>query len=150
MLPVSHARLCRALRRLGVGEADLGDVAQELFLTVHTRFGDYDPSRPLRTWLYAFCLRYASNYRKLARHRAEGLAEPEAAHGQSDAVVARDLVLRALEKLDFDRRTALVLHDMEQLSAPEIAGELGVPLNTVYSRIRAARDAFKAILAEDA
>lgn len=140
--------VCRALRRLGVREADLGDVAQELFLTVHARFDHYDAGRPLRKWLYAFCLRYASNYRKLARHRAEDLGEHalRVSDDQSEAAMARDLVLRALGALDFERRVALVLHDLEGLSAPEIAELTQTPLNTVYSRLRLARDDFRRAL----
>lgn len=142
------AFVCRALRRLGVREADLGDVAQEIFLTVHTRFGEYDQARPIRTWLYAFCLRYASNYRRLARHRDEELGDREhrAPGDRTDAALARDLVLRALESLDFDRRSALVFHDMEGLSAPEIAHLTSAPLNTVYSRLRLAREDFRRAL----
>lgn len=135
--------VCRALRRLGVREADLGDVAQELFLTVHDRLADYDPSRPIRTWLHGFCLRFASNYRRLARHRGKDLPDEPPASDRSDAAATRDLVMRALERLDFEKRTTLVLHDMEGLSAPEIAELTKVPLNTVYSRLRLARADFR-------
>lgn len=139
------AFVCRALRRLGVREADLADVAQELFLTVHARYGEYDASRPVRTWLYAFCIRFASNYRKLARHRGEGLEDHVArAVDKSEAAAARDLVMRALDRLDEDRRVVLVLHDMEGVAAPEIADIVKAPLNTVYSRIRLARSDFRA------
>jgi RNA polymerase sigma-70 factor (ECF subfamily) len=33
----------------------------------------------------------------------------------------------------------LVLHEIEEMTAPEIAEILGIPLNTVYSRLRIAR-----------
>jgi len=139
----------RALRRLGVREADLSDVAQELFVVVHDRIGEVHTPESLRPWLSAFCLRFAANYRRLARHRGESLDEAvlpaQASFG--DAAHARDLVLRALDQLDFDQRTALVLHDLEGLPAPDIASLTGVPLNTVYSRIRLARKQFRAHVA---
>ena len=42
-----------------------------------------------------------------------------------------------------DRRAVLVMHDLEGWTAPEIAAEIGVPLNTVYSRLRLARAEFR-------
>jgi RNA polymerase sigma-70 factor (ECF subfamily) len=136
--------VCRSLRRLGVREADMKDVAQEIFLAVHRHLDEYEPSRPVRPWLFSFSLRFAANYRRLARNRAhvpdDGLHQ-EAARGSD--VEARDLVLRALEALDFDFRVVFVMHDLEGFSAPEIAEQTGCKLNTVYSRIRLAREGFK-------
>ena len=44
--------LCRTLRRLGVPAADIEDVAHEVFLVLHRRWEDYDPSCALRPWLF--------------------------------------------------------------------------------------------------
>jgi RNA polymerase sigma-70 factor, ECF subfamily len=137
--------VCRALRRLGVREGDLEDVAQELFITVYDNIADYDSARPLRPWLLSFSLRFAANYRRLARHG--GIQEEDMRalrRSSNDAPAeARDMVLRALETLEFDRRAVLVMHDLEGWTAPEIAAEIGVPLNTVYSRLRLARAEFR-------
>jgi RNA polymerase sigma-70 factor, ECF subfamily len=140
--------VCRTLRRLGVRQADLKDVAQELFLTVHQRFGEYDPARPLRPWLFSFALRLAANYRRLSRNRGHvsDVVLAEHTSGPPEAE-ARDLVLGALGELDFDRRVALVMHDLEGFAAPEIAEHLGLNVNTVYSRIRLARDDFRSAVA---
>ena len=136
--------VCRALRRLGVREADLKDVAQELFVSVHARLGDYDRVRPIRPWLFSFAVRYASNYRRLARNQTpDGETKGEPRTEDSPQIEARDLVLRALNRLDFDRRAVVVMHDLEGFAAPDIAVQLGVPLNTVYSRIRLARADFR-------
>jgi RNA polymerase sigma-70 factor (ECF subfamily) len=45
----------------------------------------------------------------------------------------------ALATIDMGRRAVLVLHEIEEMTAPEIAHVLGIPLNTVYSRLRVAR-----------
>jgi RNA polymerase sigma-70 factor (ECF subfamily) len=142
--------VCRILQRLGVHERDVPDVAQELFLAVNEKLASNDVDGD-RSWLYAYCVRYASNYRKLARHRermdsdqtAEGSRTNTASRARGDDFAARDLVHRALHSLDHDKREALVLHDMEGLSAPEIADITGTPLNTVYSRVRLARESFR-------
>ena len=60
-----------ALRRLGVAARDLEDLTQQVFLQVHGQLATFDPSRPLRPWLFAFAFHAASNHRKLARHRVE-------------------------------------------------------------------------------
>jgi RNA polymerase sigma-70 factor, ECF subfamily len=140
-----YVYVCRSLRRLGVREADVPDVAQELFLLVHRELARYDRQRPLRPWLYAFVVRLAANHRKLRRHAYErgdeGLASAPAG---SDDAATRDLVLRALATLDDDKRTVLVLFDLEGFDAKEIAAITGAPVNTVYSRLRLAREAFRA------
>ena len=59
----------------------------------------------------------------------------------------RALVLRGLERLDFERRTVLVLHDIEGHSMPEIAAALEENVNTLYARLRAARQQFAAAVA---
>lgn len=150
MFDAEFAWVCRTLRRLGVAPGDLEDVAQELFVTVHRNFTDYDPARPLKPWLFSFALRFASNYRRLARTRGHG---GEDALARLSAVPdanadARDLVLRALSALEFGPRSLVVMHDLEGFDAPEIASQLGIPLNTVYSRLRTARAAFRSAITE--
>jgi RNA polymerase sigma-70 factor (ECF subfamily) len=137
--------VCRALRRLGVTDGDLEDVAQELFITVYENLAAYDPARPIRPWLLSFALRFAANYRRLARHRGVVHDDTRSADPQpvGAATEARDLVLRALETLDFERRVTLVMHDLEGWGAPEVAAAVGAPLNTVYSRLRVARADFR-------
>jgi RNA polymerase sigma-70 factor (ECF subfamily) len=51
-----------------------------------------------------------------------------------------------LDELSEPKRTAFVLSELEELSVPEIAAALGENLNTVYSRVRAARSEFDAAL----
>jgi RNA polymerase sigma-70 factor (ECF subfamily) len=141
--------VCRTLQRLGVRPGDVDDVAQELFLTVHRSLPSFDSSRPVRPWLCGFSVRFAANYRRLGR-----LGESPLAHAEHEPAPpgidpeARDLVLKILERLDFDRRAVVVMHDMEGFDAPEIAEALGVPLNTVYSRLRLARATLKVAAAE--
>ena len=144
--------VCRSLLRLGVREADLADVAQDVFVVVHRSFGTLDRERHPRPWLFGFARGYASNYRRLGWHRAGEILDDHRGSSQRlvDKIDARTRVARGLAALDDDKATVLVLHDMEGLAAPEIAMELGVPVNTIYTRIRAARAAFKAALAEDA
>lgn len=141
-----HARyLWRALLGLGVRPGDVDDVCQEVFLIVHRRLPEFD-GRALRSWLYAICLRVASEYRRSARVRREvSVAElPEALSpaGQVEAVFAGELgeqLLAALDGLDDEKREAFVLYEIEELPLREVAESLGCPLQTAYSRLQAAR-----------
>jgi RNA polymerase sigma-70 factor, ECF subfamily len=60
---------------------------------------------------------------------------------------ARRVVFDALDRLSDEQRAVFVLHDLEGKAAPEIAADLDVPLNTVYSRLRLARERFAAHVA---
>jgi RNA polymerase sigma-70 factor, ECF subfamily len=59
-------------------------------------------------------------------------------------------VVSALVQVTEEQRALLILHDMEGVTAPELAAEYNVPLNTMYTRVRAAREAFRTALTEDA
>jgi RNA polymerase sigma-70 factor (ECF subfamily) len=141
------------LRRLGIRESDLEDLSHEVFLKVHARLDQYDASRPMRPWLFGFAYRVAADHRRLARHRLEVLGAPVEA---VDPMVAPDerieadeeraLVEAALGELDLDRRAVLVLHDVDEVPIPAIAQELGIPVNTAYSRLRLARHELAAAL----
>ncbi len=138
-----------ALRKLGIHPADLEDVAHEVFVVVHRHLADYDPTRPLRPWIFGICVRVASDYRRLARHRRE--VAPGAVEATDPAPAADEhmaqrqaqaMVNEALDTLDLDRRAVLVLHDIEEETMPVIAEALAIPLNTAYSRLRLARRDF--------
>jgi RNA polymerase sigma-70 factor (ECF subfamily) len=59
---------------------------------------------------------------------------------------ARRRVHGALQVLPLEQRAVMVMHDLDGCTAPEVAEALEVPLNTVYSRLRLARDKFVAAL----
>lgn len=146
-----HARyLWRALLGLGVRSADVDDVCQEVLLIVHRRLPEFD-GRALRSWLYAICLRVASEYRRSARVRREiPVAEtPETgvARGPLEDVHMRELwrqLLQGLDELDEDKRAAFVLYEIEELTVREVADAMSCPLQTAYSRLNAARAHMKA------
>ena len=139
----------RNLRRLGVSEPEVDDKAQEVFVIAHRRFRDFeDRGHGPRAWLFQIVLRIASDARRHKRRHPvdlDGGAAQEResiAAPQPDAVTRReqlDLLDRALRTIEVGRRAVLLLHEIEEMTAPEIADALGIPLNTVYSRLRVAR-----------
>lgn len=147
----------RCLRSLGVHDAQLEDALQDTFMVVQRRLGEFDGSAQLRTWLYAIALRIARKYRERLRREPSSLdtareSQPELtlhATGEGAALHSERLALAraALETLSDEQREVFVLARVEQMSAPEISTVVGIPLNTVYSRLRAARLAFEAEVA---
>jgi RNA polymerase sigma-70 factor, ECF subfamily len=141
-----------ALRRLGVPPRDLEDVTHDVLVEVYKSLDRYDPTRPLRPWLFAFAFRVASDYRRLARHRMELLdvehAEAVSLGAPADEAIAtreaRTLISRALESVDLDRRAVFILRELEEQPMAEIAEALSIPLHTAYSRLRVAREEFEA------
>ena len=140
-----------SLRRLGVPERDLEDLIHEVFLVFYRTREQFDTRRPLKPWLFGIAFRIASDYRRRAQHGYVVPAEPVIEHRAStgpaadDAVAAKEqraLVQKGLAALDLDKRAVFVLHDIDGCSMPEIQAALCVPLNTLYSRLRLARQAF--------
>jgi RNA polymerase sigma-70 factor, ECF subfamily len=134
------------LRRLGVGNDDVEDLAHEVFLNVYRHFSDYDPARPVRPWLFGFAFHVASDDRRRAHRRREVFGTEVVASDPTasadDALVRaeeRSLLMRALDQIELDRRAVLVLHEWDDCTIPEVARALGIPLNTAYTRLRLAR-----------
>lgn len=147
----------RSARRLGVDEPAVDDVTQDVFLVVHRRLSDFEGRSSLKTWLFSITLRVVSDWRR-TRRRKGGLSplpdddaladrqsiEPGRVLEKAEAV---RLLYKLLDELDDEKRAVFVLAELEGQTAPEIAASLGVPVNTVYSRLRVARERFEAALA---
>lgn len=147
-----HRFVWRTLRYLGVGDAELPDVAQEVFVVLYRKLPDWDRRAKLTTFLYGICLRVAKASRRRAQRRREvpTIELPEGAAGPDQSrrlerVDARRLLDEILSQLDDDKRAVYVLSEVEQLPMAEIAEIVGAPLQTCYSRRNAARKNVAAI-----
>jgi RNA polymerase sigma-70 factor (ECF subfamily) len=133
-----------------VTERDVEDMAHEVFVAVHRELDKYDRARPIRPWLFAFCFRVASQYRrKTRRESVQDLADEVVDPAESPEVLLdrerkRRLVLEVLDEIELDRRAVFVLHEIDGFTCEAIAQSLEIPLGTVYSRLRLARQDFAA------
>jgi RNA polymerase sigma-70 factor (ECF subfamily) len=128
--------VCRNLGRLGVPAGDIQDAMHEVFLVLYRRWNEIDPVRPIRPWLFGVARRVAADIRA---KRREELVEIDAPIATDPLAAQRDLLWRALDTLDDERRVVVILHDLEGHTGAEIATLLDVPINTVHSRLRLAR-----------
>lgn len=141
------------LSRYGVRSADLEDLVQDVFLTAHRRLPTFDTERPIRPWLGGIAYRVALAEHRRFRSRYEDIGTVPV-QVAPDVSPEKRLMLKqqyarvrtALGTLDFDKRAIFVMHDMEGMSGPDVADALGLPLNTVYSRLRRARRRFNQTL----
>ncbi|MDX2012602.1 MAG: RNA polymerase sigma factor [Myxococcaceae bacterium] len=150
----AHARVVwRTLLRLGVSTAGIEDAVQEVFLTAHQRSEDFEGRSSASTWLLGISVRVAANARRAQQRR--GFVVPLSAELPADAKGLDEALDRrrrlfdleqVLRQLPDEQREVVVLMELEQLTAPEVAEVLSVKLNTVYSRLRLARAALSTAL----
>lgn len=135
----------RLLRRLGIHDAELDDLTQEVFVIVHRYLDRYEDRGQMRAWLYRIAVREASRHRRSMKPMStvdvdtlslEGGETPEE---QLQAHQARADFDRLLTVLDEDRRNVFVLYEVEELPMEEVAEVVGCPVATAYSRLRSAR-----------
>ena len=150
--------VCRWSRALGGMDADLDDLAQEVFLVVRRKLGSFEgPS--LQAWLYGITRKTVSDYRRRAWVRrllaggrksldVEREAAPRAALGSVERWEAQRALSGVLAKMSAVRRSAFVLFEVEGYSGEEIAELEQIPVATVYTRLHHARKDFLRFTAE--
>jgi RNA polymerase sigma-70 factor, ECF subfamily len=144
----------RFLRRLGFEEHVVDDAAQDLFFVALRRIDEVTPGRE-RAFLFGAALRIATKMkRKGAR---EVPVDPQGVRGERAATTAtpetlldderaRELLYRLLSELEERLRVVFVMYEVEGMTMQEIADALEIPMGTVASRLRLARDDFRARL----
>jgi RNA polymerase sigma-70 factor (ECF subfamily) len=138
----------RNLRRLGIAPGEVDDRTQEVFVVAHRRWDTFeDHGHGPRAWLFQIVLRVEDADGGLAESRR---SEAPAQLDQVARRQAMEQLDRALATIDIGRRAVLVLHEIEEMTAPEIAKAMSLPLNTVYSRLRVAREELEQALHADA
>lgn len=147
----TYARFAPYVRRrladLGVPDADLPDLCQEVFLVVHGKEGVLSDVGRVDLWLREICRRVAAGYRRRAAHRLEVLdcdtadrPDPRAEIADEPEVGARISQLRrALNHLDGESRDLLALHDAGAMPLSQLAKLVARDRKTVRSRLARAR-----------
>ena len=139
------------LRRLGVESDGADDIALGVFCVAADKLALVEVGRE-RRFLMGTALRMAANARRAQRARREEQASERLAAVEStvplpDALLdrkrMRELLDVVLDTMPADLRAAFVLFEVEGLSTPEMAELLGIPLGTVASRLRRAREVFE-------
>ena len=134
------------LRRIFGPQADVDDLFQQVFVEVLRSLPRFQGRSKVRTWIHRITWNVAYQEMRLRYQRPQPVAlEPE--HGVAPAFVEDEVDRRrsveelyvALEALPPKLRRVVVEHDIEGRTLREIADELGQPLQTVASRMKAGR-----------
>jgi RNA polymerase sigma-70 factor (ECF subfamily) len=136
---------------LGVDAPSVEDIAQEVFVVVHRRLAEFDATRNVRSWLWGIARHAAHTHRRGAARAERKLEvlptgrEPQRPDERLELRERAAVVECFLDSLRPKLRDVFVLAEVEGMSAPEIATVLGIKPNTVYSRLRLARQRFDRI-----
>lgn len=145
----------RSARRLGVPLSAVDDAVQEVFVVLHRRIAEYDGRASLQSWIYGILSNVVRDYRRSFRRKQGWLVAsdgdellgpaPSATDPERRTELQRDveLLLQLLDELPDGQRELIVLAELEQMTVPEICECVGGNPNTVYSRLRAARENLK-------
>lgn len=147
-------------RAMTGSDADVDDMAQEVFVRAWRSLPAFRGEAAFRTWLYGIALNVIRTHRaRRSKIRAlfwtapaESPDDPLERVRDEDAgierkIMMRDAIDRALKQLPAELREALILRDVQGLDYREIAEALGLPLGTVESRIFRARQRLRPLLA---
>jgi RNA polymerase sigma-70 factor (ECF subfamily) len=146
MFDSHHNLVWRTLRRYGLDPEAAADVGQQAYVVAIERIGDIWPGSE-RAFLLGTALRLARKQRRTAARAQlqaridERARQPERAESQ---VMTLELLDRVLSQLDGSLVEVFVLFDVEGFSTREIANALSLPEGTVASRLRRAREEFRA------
>jgi RNA polymerase sigma-70 factor (ECF subfamily) len=148
MFAAHHAIVWRTLRRRGLSHDAAADATQETFLIAAGRLSDIRPDSE-RAFLIRTALRVAHTLaRKTARWQLEDDMDQWASTSGEGPQQRADVELcdLALSKLDPTLGDVFLLYEIEGFSAPEIASLLEIPVGSVASRLRRAREQFRAAI----
>jgi RNA polymerase sigma-70 factor, ECF subfamily len=146
MFTAHHVLVWRTLRRRGLDPETAADATQQTFLIAAERLDDIAPGSE-RAFLIGTALRvgYAIG-RKVLRWQLEDDMDRHAADvgNLADAQSAIELCDLVLAKVDPALAEVFVLFELDGFSSIEIAKLLEIPVGTVASRLRRAREQFRA------
>jgi RNA polymerase sigma-70 factor (ECF subfamily) len=147
-----HDFIWRLVRRLGLSPGSADDAAQHVFLVAAERLTDIKLGSE-RSFLFGTALRVARSQSRTDRRwvleedmdfRRSQAGRPEDLADQRRAI---DLMGRILDAMALDLRTVFILSEVEGMTMPEVAALVEIPVGTAASRLRRAREAFRAAVA---
>lgn len=142
----------RCARAFGATPDEIDDVVQDVFLVVQRRHAELTDGGLARPWIYGITRRVVSTHRRRRRRWRDSQAPDDVdalgSPGRSPLAAAEHqgqvrTLSTLLDGLDERKREVFVLAEILEMSGREISETIGVPMNTVYSRLRVAREEFE-------
>ena len=157
-------RIASVVSRYLRDQDEVADVTQEAFIKAYRALANFRGDSQFYTWLYRIAINTAKNH-LVAKSRRPPNTDKDISDGefsensvvletedQPETLLARDqlrtVILAAVEDLQEDLRTALMLREFDGLSYEEIAEIMACPVGTVRSRIFRARETIEKKMAQ--
>lgn len=157
-------RIASIVSRYLRDQDEVADVTQEAFIKAYRALANFRGDAQFYTWLYRIAINTAKNH-LVAKSRRPPNTDKDINDGefsensvvleaedQPETLLARDqlqsVILAAVDDLQEDLRTALMLREFDGLSYEEIAEIMACPVGTVRSRIFRAREAIEKKIAQ--
>lgn len=146
----TYRRILGTLITMVRDRAAAEDCTQETYVRAYQSWKSWKPDAPAEAWLHRIAINVAISDRRHQQLRQAGevikrLGKPAPPPDPGTLVERSDLV-RALRKLPPKQAAAIVLRHYHGYSNREIAAALGVPDQTISSRLAAARQQLQALL----
>lgn len=139
--------------RLGGPGVDAEGAAHDTLLVVFRKLHTVESPAQFPSWLFAVTRGVVANHRRAAWLRrwvpgriVEAISGAAAPDRQLEQRQAAARVWGALDRLSPEHREVLVLCELEERSSSEVSELTGVPIGTVKSRLRLAKNAFRKAL----
>jgi len=128
------------LRRMGVCRSDMEDLLQDVFVVLHTNWPTLDTTRTLRPWLFGVAFRVVQTRRRQrARELPSDALDPidtaDTPEGQVQGLETVAFLKAALERVPVERRSVVIMHDLDGVDIVDIARQLSITKFGVYSRL---------------
>lgn len=137
--------------RITHNNADAQETTQDVFMKIHKNLKGFQFRSTFKTWVYRITINTAINhYRKSNKEEKGRVDYDNIIESLPDTRVAMEGINQSdhefrlnalLDRLSLEHKTCLILREIEGLSYQEIAGTLTIPVNTVRSRLKRARQA---------
>ncbi len=153
-------RIINLVSRFVRNQSDAFDVTQEAFIKAYRALPNFRGDSAFYTWLYRIAVNTAKNHLAVQSRRPSGnnydvseIEQIEGADALKEQATPENLllkdelqatVLKAIDELPEDLKTAIMLREVDGLSYEEIASVMECPIGTVRSRIFRAREAVDA------
>lgn len=150
-------RVANILTRYVSHNGDIADVTQEVFLKVYKSLPSFRGESAFYTWLYRITVNTAKNYLTSQNRRpptadidameadnydgSDVLKETDDPEGVLRSQEIKKVIIKAIEQLPAELKSAITLRELEGMSYDEIANIENCPIGTIRSRIFRARDA---------
>jgi RNA polymerase sigma-70 factor (ECF subfamily) len=142
-----HAPSVRRYLRQFVRDDEADDVLQDTLQKAWRKLESYDPSRPLRTWLFAIARNTALDRKRREKRRpAEALAVDPPATATANRLEVADELAKARARVAELRESDREALELVASGVPyrEAAERLGLPIGSLKTRVYRARQVLRA------